>query len=83
MMSTTWHLCSIETAEPRTYRASLTREGEHRTFTFRVELHRGIELVTCESPTWPNSPSRAGPESEPLLAAILAFHMARELLAAG
>jgi hypothetical protein len=77
MTSTLWQLCSIETAEPRTYRASLTREGEHRTFTFRVELHRGIELVTWESDFF----EFVGSGGESLLAAIHAFHKARELAA--
>jgi hypothetical protein len=79
MMSTSWHLRSIEIAEPRTYRASLTREGEHRTFTFRVELHRGFELVTWEPDFAELVAGSQRPGGEPLLAAILAFHMAREL----
>ena len=41
-------LCCIETAQPRRYTVTIADGEERREFSFRVELHRGIEIVQSD-----------------------------------
>ena len=73
-----WGLRRIEEKAVRTYRATLANGDVERSFNFNVELRGEIELVTCERDFDEFvGLQRAG--GEPLLAAIQAFHQAREL----
>ena len=73
----TFELRSIAATGPRRYTAVLLVDGFERSFTFSVELHRGIELVTWEPDFSELIGGYVG--TEPLLAAIHAFHKAQKM----
>ena len=77
-----WGLRRIEESAPRTYRATLRNGDVERSFSFHVELRGEIELVTWDR-DFDELVGLQQSGGEPLLAAIQAFHKARELVFGG
>jgi hypothetical protein len=70
------HVQRVERIGDGNYRVLIRTSKEERDFTFRVEVHEGIEVVT-----WPEEfdlfmENNTG-SAQPLLAAVLAFHQAQ------
>ena len=73
-----WRLRSIEALSDVIYRAVLVRGSEERSFTFNVDSSDGIDVLQSE-PAFYEFIGLQRPDGQHLLAAVSAFHNAREL----